>query len=254
MTTKYLFQLRLFILLTAMFGLLAAAVAKAADIYIPRTSEHFKCKFPDGSYTEYKEREKWYFYAEVLPEAQTSSFLDSMLKYVDTKGKTHKYVGTEDPQCIGVGKRDGRVFWDGGFENLKGQFVDFDNQLNQKGVIAPPYQNFPKKIPSSVDQTPEVRSFMNKEFLYGEPRALILPLHNDETLLFEQPLTALAHPSTPSGTVLYVYQSISTDYGKTWSAPVITKEAKLFEIGRLLTKQSWSPKVDMILLPKDQRR
>jgi hypothetical protein len=247
MTTKYLFQLRLFILLTAMFGLLAAAFAKAADIYIPRTSEHFKCKFPDGSYTEYKKREKWYFYAEVLPEAKTYGSLDLSLNYIDTEGNTHHYVGTKNPNCVGVGKRNGRVFWVGGFENLKGQFVHFDNDLNPAGLVAPRYQNTPKEISAIADQTSDIHRFLNKEFLDDESRALILPLHNDHTLLFEQPLTAFKHPSIPSRTVLYVYQSISTDYGKTWSPPVITKDAKLFEIGRLLTEQSWSPKVEMIV-------
>ncbi len=49
------------------------------------------------------------------------------------------------------------------------------------------------------------------------------------------------------GTVLYVYQSLSSGNGKTWSPPVITKDAKLFEIGKLVTEQSWSAKPDVIV-------
>jgi hypothetical protein len=190
----------------------------AADISIPRTNVHFKCKFPDGSYTEFKEIEQWFFWAEIIPHAQTSGSSSSTMKYVDSKGKTHKNVGTRDETCVGVGKRNGRIFFDGGFENLKGELVHFNPPSQIKGVISPRWEVFPKEIPGSPSQTPEIRSFMLKEALYGHI-SLIIPLSTDQSLLFEQPLTALNHPSIPFNTVQYVYQSISTDYGKTWPPP-----------------------------------
>jgi hypothetical protein len=217
--------------------------ASAAEVYIPRTKVHFKCVFPDGSYTEYKEREKWFFYATPIPHAQDRAPLDSVMKYIDTKRKTHKYIGTVDPNCIGVGKRDGRVFSRGGFQNLQGNFVHFTIGDNEKGIIPPDYEKFPKRIPTgTMDQSPEIRQFMQSEFLYADIH-YVIPLSNPDHLLFEEALTALEHPSVPFNTVQFVYQSISTDYGKTWSTPIITKEAKLFEIGRLITEQSWSAKV-----------
>jgi hypothetical protein len=52
MINKHLFQSRLCVLLIAMCGLLTAAIAQAADVYIPRTSTHFKCKFPVPEHLE----------------------------------------------------------------------------------------------------------------------------------------------------------------------------------------------------------
>ena len=40
---------------------LAGSGVQAADIYLPRTRVHIQCRFADGSYTEYKVREKWAF-------------------------------------------------------------------------------------------------------------------------------------------------------------------------------------------------
>jgi hypothetical protein len=162
------------------------------------------------------------------------------------RGAYTKNVGAEDVDCEGIGKREGRIFWEGGFENLKGDFVHFDEHFNLKGVRAPRWENFPKAIPGSTEQTPEIRSFMRKESLYAQNR-YVIPLGNDESLLFEQALTASENSLAPARTVLYVYQSISNDYGKTWSTPILTKEAKLFEVGRLLTEQSWSPKVETLV-------
>jgi hypothetical protein len=220
--------------------------ASAAEVYIPRTKVHFKCLFPDGSYTEYKEREKWYFYATPIPHAQDRAYLDFEKKYVDTKRKSHKYIGTEDTRCIGVGKRDGRIFFDNGFEDLRGNLVHFNGDRNTIGISAPDIKMFPKGIPTRVNQSPEIRQFMQSEFLYANI-SYVIPLEQLDQLLFEEALTALEHPSVPYNTVQFVYQSISTDYGKTWSAPIITKDAKLFEIGRLLTEQSWSAKVKTIV-------
>ena len=36
-----------------------------------------------------------------------------------------------------------------------------------------------------------------------------------------------------------VYQSISTDDGKTWADPIITKEAKIYELGKSILEQSF---------------
>ena len=235
------------------------------EVYIPRTLVHYKCHFPDGSYAETKERYKWLFYLEVfnaIPRmsANTSKYLDFTEKYVDAKGRTHQHVGIGEYgwDCIGIGKRNGRLFWTHGFENSTGQMVHFDPNFNAKGVIAPRWEDFPKGIshylPKSLfhpdgDSGPptENQKFLKKEHLYTGDGTYVLPIGNDNSLLFEQTLTALKHPTVPMGTVLYVYQSLSSDNGKTWSPPVITKDAKLFEIGKLITEQSWSAKPDIIV-------
>ena len=102
---------RRYLLLAATIAGLATIVHFGDDgveIYIPRTLVHYKCHFPDGSYTEYKKRYKWYFYLEALPViVNTRGNLDFNKKYVDAKGRTHQYVGTGESgsDCIGIGKR-----------------------------------------------------------------------------------------------------------------------------------------------------
>ena len=255
---------RRYLLLAATIAGLATIVHFGDDgveIYIPRTLVHYKCHFPDGSYTEYKKRYKWYFYLEALPViVNTRGNLDFNKKYVDAKGRTHQYVGTGESgsDCIGIGKRNGRLFWVYGFENSKGQMVHFDPYFNAKDVIAPRWEDFPNGLshhhPKSLrypdgDAGPptENQKFLEKEHLYTGDGTYVLPIGNDTTYLFEQALTALKHPTVPMGTVLYVYQSLSSGNGKTWSPPVITKDAKLFEIGKLVTEQSWSAKPDVIV-------
>lgn len=227
------------------------------DVYLPRTDVHLKCQFSDGSYTEYKRREKWMFYAEVIPHAQTYAGLDESWSYVDVAGHRQQSVGPRAEHCQSVGKRNGRLFYDGGFENSGGKFVDYGS-ASRSQAVAPPWQKLPQAVPAAVaDQTAVVREVMTREFLSGGYPAQIVPLNvsGDNELLFEQPLTAsYMHHAVPLGTVLFVYQSTSSDYGQSWSVPVITKDSKLFEIGRKVGEQSWSPKLNMIVVPRHLRR
>lgn len=230
------------------------------EVYIPRTLLHYKCHFPDGSYTEYQERYKWYFYLEALPViVNTRDDLDYKGKYVEANGKAHEYIGRGEhgSNCIGIGKRNGRLFSVHGFENTEGQLVDHSSRFNGKEGRGH-WEDFPQGLshylPKSLfhpdgDSGPptENQKFLEKEHLYTGNGTYVLPIGNDNSLLFEQALTALEHPTVPFRTVLYVYQSLSTDNGKTWSPPVITKDAKLFEIGKLVTEQSWSAKPDVIV-------
>ena len=222
------------------------------DIYIWRTNQHHKCCFPDGSHTEYKERYKWLFYAEPFRSAQTMGDRDSTGKYVDAKGNTHKDTDVGNRNCIGIGKHNGRLFWSSGFENAEGQFVDLSSRFNgtegwgrrddiPKGISRHTPKSFFNPFGHAGPPT-ESQKFLEKEHLRTYD-AYVIPLSNDNTFLFEQPLVIFNNPDV--ATVLYVYQSLSTDNGKTWSPPVITKDAKLFEIGKLITEQSWSAKPEI---------
>ena len=249
--------------------ILAAAIAGIAailhigddgvEVYIPRTLLHYKCHFPDGSYTEYKERYKWYFYLEALPViVNTRGNLDSISKYVDPQGKIDdEGLASDNSDCIGIGKRNGRLFSRSGFENADGQWVAHSSRFNGTEGWGR-WEDFPKvlsrHLPKSLGQPfgeagppTENQEFLKNEYLSTGNGTYVLPLENDSTFLFEQALTAREHPGSPFRTILYVYQSLSTDNGKTWSPPVITKDAKLFEIGKLITEQSWSAKPEIIV-------
>ncbi|MES2317829.1 MAG: hypothetical protein V4631_10080 [Pseudomonadota bacterium] len=232
-------------------GLVLASTAgmAASGAYVPRASVHFKCVFSDGSYSEFKQREKWYPQAELTRHGQTTGQLDSKEFYVDPRGKRHEEVGTSDPECAGVGKPGGRIFWDNGFEDFQHRFIHWSLEANKPGDNAPSLALLPKEFRHAAELRADLRAIKEKESLYAEGPRPVIAL-GPQTLLFEQAMTALNHPTAPLGTVLYVYQAISNDYGKTWSTPVLTKDAKLYEIGRLMTAQSWSAKVVTIVKHK----
>jgi hypothetical protein len=214
------------------------------DIYINRTKEHYKCLFPDGSYTESKETYKWLFYAEIFPHAQSRTGGSTERKYVNSSGKSFSQTANDNSYCEGVGKKDGRLISRDAFEDGQGKLVKLSDDV-MPGI--PSWRSLPRTIPTSLDQNAEVREFTKREFLYAGARWHISVLSpNAKHLLAEQPLTALDHPTVLFNTVLYVYQTESNDFGATWTQPVITKEAKLFEMGKTLMNQSWAPKLKWI--------
>jgi hypothetical protein len=218
-------------------------------IYIARTEDYAKCGFPDGSYFEFKSRYKWLFYAEMIPHAQTMTYFDARYKYVDRYSRVQENIGfigngvNPHSACQLAGKIGEVAFSADAFQDNKGRWHQFV-RTDEHGRITE-IKKYPKKIATTSDnQEVVMREFLKKNYLFANSYSFIFPLDaSANSLLFEQPLTAFNHPSLPSDTVLYVYQSTSSDSGKTWTNPVITAKAKLFEIGKETTKQSWSAAV-----------
>ncbi|HEU4776685.1 MAG TPA: hypothetical protein VFS95_07640 [Telluria sp.] len=243
--------------LKGMQGLVGAVVialsctgAQAAGVWLPRTRVHIQCTFPDGSYTEYKVREKWAFYAELIPHAQSYTPLDAELGYVDTQGRRHDGVGATNLDCGRVGKRAGRMFWAGGFESLDHRMVEFGWAPLKPGEIA--LENMP--VPDRLPQLQAVlEQLKTNEFVFAKDKALVIA-QGAQQLLLEQALSTSGHANQPLNTVLYVLQSRSSDFGKTWSEPVLTKKAELYEIGRTLDAQSWAPQRNVIVQDRSLRR
>ena len=236
------------LLLTALVVFPCAGVC-AAEPYLARTRAHIKCKFADGSYIEYKEREKWYFKTGLHPHAQTVAPLDSQLGYVDAEGRRHDDIGTSELDCLGSGKRDGRVFWRNGFEDTKNRMIKFVFPPAKPDQIAIDTLPSPSEAPHLRDRLAELKSH---EFVHSLRTAMVVPL-DERQLLLEEPLTTLRHPDYPTNTVLYVLQSMSRDFGRTWTEPVVTNDAKLYEIGRTLKEQSWAPQLEVIVLDSSMR-
>jgi hypothetical protein len=94
---------------------------------------------------------------------------------------------------------------------------------------------------SSKEQTFNVRQTLDvlnafPQFQY----ALVLPIKN--RLFYEVALSTYKDEngnSLPNGKIVAVYQSISTDDGKTWADPIITKDAKIYELGKSILEQSF---------------
>ncbi|HEY0063869.1 MAG TPA: hypothetical protein VGC21_17260 [Telluria sp.] len=225
------------------------AAAQAADVYLPRTRAHIKCHFADGSYTEYKVREKWYPHAEVIPHAQTYGALGATLRYVDVGGKRYDGVGAADLQCRGVGKRDGRVFWVGGFQDMRKQMITFALVPDKADEIALEPRPRPQQLPQFASILAELKT---REFVATRDTGLVVPL-DARQLLLEVPLTTSRHPDYPTSTVLYVLQSRSPDFGQSWSEPILTKKAELYEIGKTLDAQSWAPRREVVVQDRSER-
>lgn len=228
---------------------LPCTAVQAFDVYLPRTRAHIKCNFADGSYFEFKQREKWYFYAEAIPHAQTTDPLNATVSYVDKRGRRHEGVGTSALDCIGVGKINGRIFWGSGFEDPQKQLIKY--VFTPTTPTEPSIDTMPRpnEAPHLQARLAELKS---KEFVHSLRTPMVVAL-DAKRLLLEQSLTTVRHPDYPTQTVLYVLQSFSSNFGQTWTKPVLTDDAKLYEIGRTLKAQSWAPVLETIVLDSSMR-
>jgi hypothetical protein len=124
--------------------------------------------------------------------------------------------------CAAVGLLNGRPLVSGSF--LQDNGIWFTNNLS--GL----------RLGFSFDTMPKwVSKHLRR--IHGSPTSsnfsFVAPI--DGTLINEQPI----HDSKAGFVVRAVYQSISQDGGKTWSKPIITPYARIFEIGRELEDQSF---------------
>jgi hypothetical protein len=250
------------------FGFFIPVSSFSSDRYQPyfiKTKQHVFCNFKDGSYFEYKKRKKDFLIAKLLPHVQSSEDLDEYRFYKDQYKKVRKdlgfiggslhkgdgdlvylsaYASVNSQACISVGKRNGQAFTTEAFQDQSGRWRFFLKNIGgEKKEVD--IESVPLPLPvSSVNQAPEKRDFLKKNSLFvASDLFFILPDEGQNALFAEQPLTALNHPVALHDTVLFVHQSVSNNMGKTWSEPVITTQAKLFEIGKEVTKQSWSARV-----------
>ncbi len=111
--------------------------------------------------------------------------------------------------------------------------------------------DFPwSKLLVDVGSTPDILSPAMQKIMRdaGIKRSVynfgyILPI--GDRMLFEQPLFNESLRKVINSVISYdivfaaVYQSFSTDNGKTWSDPIVTTDAKIFEIGKSWLEQSF---------------
>lgn len=93
--------------------------------------------------------------------------------------------------------------------------------------------------------TPSIRAMMDKAGIGGSAFRFGFIAPQNGLWVYEQPLYGKqwrrAGGSKSSYDVIFdaVYQSFATDNGKTWSDPIVTTDAKIFEIGKSWLQQSF---------------
>lgn len=208
-----------------------------------KRQEVMTCGFSDGSRVELRATYEWSPLGAVLRhigDVSSRSEQSAYAVYVkDEKGKwqasprwvswygrpldgkeVHMLSGTAT--CLSVGRLNGRFLVDGSFKQDNGKwFLDpaFDLKLNSSVKAMPVWvaQHLKK-----IQGTPTESQF-----------SFMAPM--DGAWVNEQPISN----KNAHFVIHAVYQSISKDEGQTWSAPIITPHARIFEIGRKLEEQSF---------------
>ncbi len=195
-------------------------------------SDVLVCGFPDGSRFILTSEYDWYPTAKLFrsaAEEMNRSWWGA--KYKDAKGQRSdpsasvNYVGMDEEALRGACAKAGGI--------RNGVAMVGHSFLQQSGEWLP-IKDFPweqMRIPSDAKDMRESKfgkaGFFDAPLLFG----LILPLRSDR-LVLEQPLFQSDRGYLYDKTFDGVYQSFSTDNGKTWSDPVITTDALIFQMGK----------------------
>jgi hypothetical protein len=70
-------------------------------------------------------------------------------------------------------------------------------------------------------------------------RLSVYPGHGAVSIINQKIIKERSLEGIEVNTIQAVWQSTSTDNGKTWTDPIITKEAKIFELGKTIYEQSF---------------
>jgi hypothetical protein len=124
--------------------------------------------------------------------------------------------------CSHVGLWHGRPIAPYTYQANSGEWIGLSDDAASKLYLSPVTVRQPVHIRKELERfnaMPELNF------------AFLLPI--DSWLVYEQPIIA------DGVRVVAVYKSESADFGKTWSVPMITTEAKIFEVGKPLMEQSF---------------
>lgn len=210
---------------------------------IPRSYE-LQCSFNDDSKLLLKQHYTWNALAAMLPaDVTTTEYTNYQVRFINKNGKKSDWLknsgsfGSGIPNdligaqmvCSNVSIIDNRVFY--GINYL-------DEKMQWKESPSTWPSAFYLKIPAA-EQPEAVRDQLNNRQLSPSSVESIV---FGKRVIYEQSLVDMS----PQGkrkdgnlNITAVYQSESSDEGKTWTAPIITTDAKIFELGKSLDAQSF---------------
>ena len=195
-------------------------------------SDVLVCGFPDGSRFILTSDYDWYPTAKLFRSAAEEMNRSWWgIKYKDAKGQRSNpsaavnYVGIDEKALRGACAKAGGIR--NGLTMVGFSYLQSNGEWLSK-------KDFPWEqmdIPSADKDMRESKfgkaGFFDAPHLFG----LILPLRSDR-LVLEQPLFRSDRGYLYDKTFDGVYQSFSSDNGKTWSDPVITTDALIFQMGK----------------------
>lgn len=229
---------------TLVLAMLAATAPLAWAVTITR-HDVLECAVKGGGRFVLRAKYKWEPLAELIPaDVRTRDYDDGgfRVRYVDVRGRR----SAEAPNGIGYrgGLRDsnaGSYCRDVGF--LRNHPVVGHNFLRADGTwFAMDGESWPKKLilrDSPKEQKEPFRSQLASRIL-SPYVSIFFPI--GQHVVFEKSLVDdnPEHKRKDGNlNITAVFQSFSSDNGKTWSDPVITTDAKIFELGKALDEQSW---------------
>jgi hypothetical protein len=194
-----------------------------------------ECGLSDGSKFVLRAKYDWYPVAKLIP-ADVAERLNQEpydVEFVNKNGKTSGRA----PAAI-----DHSNFEMSSLERACSKM----GLLHERSIVARtflrddgtwfPLELFPQKLYLSAarsEQPEKIRNELKK--MNGIPTSHAFVYPERGRLVYEHPIEQFG----ASFKVIAVYKSISTDMGKTWSDPVITTDAEIFELGKTILEQSF---------------
>ena len=198
-------------------------------------SDVLVCGFPDGSRFILTSEYDWYPTAKLFRSAAEEMNRSWWgIKYKDAKGRRSEppasvsYAGVDIKELRGVcaeagGVRNKVAMVRFSYLQPNGEWLSKKDFPKQKLSI--PY--VPSDRPVALRERLEVAGLPGTTDNYA-----FVVQDNNARLIYEQPLSRQSGGYYYDKTFDGVYQSLSTDNGKTWSDPVITTNALIFQMGK----------------------
>lgn len=233
-------------------ALMGACACQAADLpWVPRTKEHFKCRFSDGSYVEYKHLIKWFPYAEAIPHAQTSADWKTVTHYVAPKQRRLAIDLPVQSGCESVGKLEGRLFYRNGYQDRTGTFVlvgaegEYPPFKRLAQVSRPPGPSCTKSHPDPllVAKGLQDAMFCGDGWMMRELRE-----GPEGGIVAESPVWSRGKSEVyPShGVVHFVFRTRYSPQTQAWTPVELGDTGEIYEIGKTRSAQSWAARYECL--------
>jgi hypothetical protein len=248
---------KLFIVLTSIAAIVAMPILGQS---IPRSYE-LQCAFDDGSRIAFKQHYTWDVLAAMIPADVTSKkYTGYDVRFISKKGQksdwleirnnhNDAFVNVYDTSDVMAAQRlcsyqsmspDDQYCYESMCVSKKGQWKEAEKHADDK-VVSEPIRLI--KLQNEKAYKDQLEK-LNLESGAGVFRKIGSAYFYEDYLVTYQALTQnrthyLDRDSRP---IQAVYQSVSVDGGKTWSAPIITAKARIFELGKSMNQQSFIAK------------
>ena len=240
---------RMKLTLTALALLGTCACPAATPPWVARTSEHFKCRFGDGSYVEHQHLVKWFPYAEAVPHAQTTADWKTVTHYVVPGQKRLEIDLPVQFGCESVGKLDGHLFYRNGFQDRQRAFVlvgvDGESPPFKRlaQVSRPPNPGCTKAKPDPllVAKGLQDAMFCSEGWMMREAP--------DGSIVAEAPVWSNGkHEDYPRyGLVHFVFRRRYSLATREWTPVELSDTGEIYEMGKTRGGQSWAARYECLV-------